>query len=278
MDAREQEIKEIRVSLLEREEHLTGALEEIQELQAAKAITHDRLEETLKNIERDNIEKHAELMDANREIEELGQRVYELEEALADHRAREASLNADLRSADEEFENAKAHYEDLINVLKEARRKIQEEKEDALTRLGQEREERRSDRESIKRELDTENSRLRQALSEKETQASRLQFELDAAHERINLRDRDLSQVERKLHDLEDERRKLGDEHTSNRFGLELEIDRVKRDLQRCEDELDIAKRELEKRNENLRDRDIELATMVCRQFDINDRADQLIA
>ncbi|OWT40032.1 hypothetical protein C362_02530 [Cryptococcus neoformans Bt1] len=272
LDAREQEIKEIRVSLLEREEHLTGALEEIQELQAAKAITHDRLEETLKNIERDNIEKHAELMDANREIEELGQRVYELEEALEDHRAREASLNADLRSADEEFENAKAHYEDLINVLKEARRKIQEEKEDALTRLGQEREERRSDRESIKRELDTENSRLRQALSEKETQASRLQFELDAAHERINLRDRDLSQVERKLHDLEDERRKLGDEHTSNRFGLELEIDRVKRDLQRCEDELDIAKRELEKRNENLRDRDIELATMLDKQRDIENR------
>ncbi|EAL21033.1 hypothetical protein CNBD4090 [Cryptococcus deneoformans B-3501A] len=271
-ELKDQEIKEIRDSLLEREEHLTGALEEIQELQAAKAITHDRLEETLKNIERDNVEKDAELMDANREIEELGQRVYELEEALEDHRAREANLSADLRSADEEFENAKAHYEDLINVLKEARRKIQEEKEEALTRLGQEREERRSDREGIKRELDTENSRLRQALSEKETQASRLQFELDAARERIDLRDRDLSQVERKLHDLEDERRKLGDEHTSNRFGLELEIDRVKRDLQRCEDELDIAKRELEERNENLRDRDIELATMLDKQRDIENK------
>ncbi|KIR75733.1 hypothetical protein I310_00430 [Cryptococcus deuterogattii CA1014] len=272
LDAREQELKEIRDSLLEREEHLTGALEEIQELQAAKAITHDRLEETLKNIERDNAEKDADLIDANREIENLGQRVYELEDALEDHRAREADLNADLRSADEEFENAKAHYEDLISVLKEARRKIQEEKEEALTRLGQEREERRSDKESIKRELGTENSHLRQALSEKEVQASRLQSELDAARERLSLRDRDLSEVERKLHGLEDERRKLGDEHTSNRFGLELEIDRVKRDLQRCEDELDIAKRELEKKNENLRDRDIELATMLDKQRDIENK------
>nr|KIR89442.1 hypothetical protein I308_00449 [Cryptococcus tetragattii IND107] len=271
-ELKDQELKEIRDSLLEREEHLTGALEEIQELQAAKAITHDRLEETLKNIERDNAEKDADLIDANREIENLGHRVYELEEALEDHRAREADLNADLRSADEEFENAKAHYEDLISVLKEARRKIQEEKEEAITRLGQEKEERRSDRESIKRELGTENSRLRQALSEKEVQASRLQSELDAARERLSLRDRDLSEVERKLHDLEDERRKLGDEHTSNRFGLELEIDRVKRDLQRCEDELDIAKRELEKKNENLRDRDIELATMLDKQRDIENK------
>ncbi|KAE8538720.1 hypothetical protein D1P53_005083 [Cryptococcus gattii VGV] len=272
LDAREQELKEIRDSLLEREEHLTGALEEIQELQAAKAITHDRLEETLKNIERDNAEKDADLIDANREIENLGHRVYELEEALEDHRAREADLNTDLRSADEEFENAKAHYEDLISVLKEARRKIQEEKEEAITRLGQEKEERRSDRESIRRELGTENSRLRQALSEKEVQASRLQSELDAARERLSLRDRDLSEVERKLHDLEDERRKLGDEHTSNRFGLELEIDRVKRDLQRCEDELGIAKRELEKKNENLRDQDMELATMLDKQRDIENK------
>ncbi|KIR68471.1 hypothetical protein I314_00890 [Cryptococcus bacillisporus CA1873] len=271
-ELKDQELKEIRDSLLEREEHLTGALEEIQELQAAKAITHDRLEETLKNIERDNAEKDADLIDANREIENLGHRVYELEEALEDHRAREADLNADLRSADEEFENAKAHYEDLISALKEARRKIQEEKEEAITRLSQEKEERRSDRESIKRELGTENSRLRQALSEKEVQASRLQSELDAARERLSLRDRDLSEVERKLHDLEDERRKLGDEHTSNRFGLELEIERVKRDLQRCEDELDIAKRELEKKNGNLRDRDIELATMLDKQRDIENK------
>ncbi|ADV21779.1 hypothetical protein I305_01825 [Cryptococcus gattii E566] len=271
-ELKDQELKEIRDSLLEREEHLTGALEEIQELQAAKAITHDRLEETLKNIERDNAEKDADLIDANREIENLGHRVYELEEALEDHRAREADLNADLRSADEEFENAKAHYEDLISVLKEARRKIQEEKEEAITRLCQEKEERRSDRESIKRELGTENSRLRQALSEKEVQASRLQSELDAARERLSLRDHDLSKVERKLYDLEDERRKLGDEHTSNRFGLELEVDRVKRDLQRCEDELDIAKRELEKKNENLRDRDIELATMLDKQRDIENK------
>jgi hypothetical protein len=55
---------------------------------------------------------------------------------------------------------------------------------------------------------------------------------------------------------LEDERRKLGDEHTSDRFSLELEIERVKRDLINAEDQLDQARRDLTKR-------DLEVAQMV---------------
>jgi hypothetical protein len=55
---------------------------------------------------------------------------------------------------------------------------------------------------------------------------------------------------------LEDERRKLGDEHTSDRFSLELEIERVKRDLINAEDQLEGARRDLTKR-------DLEVAQMV---------------
>jgi hypothetical protein len=55
---------------------------------------------------------------------------------------------------------------------------------------------------------------------------------------------------------LEDERKKLGDEHTSDRFSLELEIERVKRDLMNAEDQLDQARRDLTKR-------DLEVAQMV---------------
>jgi hypothetical protein len=55
---------------------------------------------------------------------------------------------------------------------------------------------------------------------------------------------------------LEDERRKLGDEHTSDRFSLELEIERVKRDLINAEDQLEAARRDLTKR-------DLEVAQMV---------------
>ena len=61
---------------------------------------------------------------------------------------------------------------------------------------------------------------------------------------------------------MEDERRKLGDEHTSDRFSLELEIERVKRDLMNAEDQLEAARRDLTKR-------DLEVAQMVSPRFNL---------
>lgn len=87
---------------------------------------------------------------------------------------------------------------------------------------------------------------------------SRLQSELESAKSRVSERDRDLASVQNALRGLEDERQKLGDEHTSDRFSLELEIERVKRDLQTAEVELDQARRDLTKR-------DLEVAQMVSR-------------
>lgn len=70
-------------------------------------------------------------------------------------------------------------------------------------------------------------------------------------------RDRDLASVQKALRGLEDEQQKLGNEHTSDRFSLELEIDRVKRDLLRAEGDLDQARKDLTRR-------DLEVAQMVC--------------
>jgi ribosomal protein L11 methylase PrmA len=55
--------------LAEREEELLIASDKVAELQATQNETHDQLEETLKNIEKDNAEKDADLIAANREIE-----------------------------------------------------------------------------------------------------------------------------------------------------------------------------------------------------------------
>ena len=47
------------------------ANDRVAELQSVQNETHDRLEETLKNIERDNDDKDADLIAANREVEEV---------------------------------------------------------------------------------------------------------------------------------------------------------------------------------------------------------------
>ena len=69
LESREQDMKEIREALMEREDDLAAAADRIAELQNAQAETHDRLEETLQNIERDNAEKDADLIAANHEVD-----------------------------------------------------------------------------------------------------------------------------------------------------------------------------------------------------------------
>ena len=63
--------EELREVLQEREEELAATIERVEELQGAQAETHDRLEDTLKNIEQDNADKDGDLIAANREIEEV---------------------------------------------------------------------------------------------------------------------------------------------------------------------------------------------------------------
>lgn len=69
MEGREQDIKDLREALLEREEELVNAQAKVAALETAQAETHDRLEVTLSGIERDNAEKENDLVAANREVE-----------------------------------------------------------------------------------------------------------------------------------------------------------------------------------------------------------------
>lgn len=71
LESREQDLKDIRELLIEREEEVAIANERVAELEANQNETHDRLEETLKNIERDNAEKEGDLIAANREVESV---------------------------------------------------------------------------------------------------------------------------------------------------------------------------------------------------------------
>ncbi|KAI9631943.1 uncharacterized protein MKK02DRAFT_21589 [Dioszegia hungarica] len=245
-ELKDHDIKELRETLLDREEEVGAVTEQVHALEAAQAETHDRLEDTLKNIERDNAEKEADLIAANREVEELGQRVYELEELADELKAREADLNADLRSADEAFESSKTHYESLVAALKDARRKIQ------------------SDLDELHAQHKADTERLRLEIQDRETHLTRTKREVEDARERVAMRDRDLVKVQNALKALENERRKLGDEATSDKFGLELEMERLRRDL-------DGAEGDLEEAREALAKRDMEYSAMLDRQRELQD-------
>lgn len=85
-------------------------------------------------------------------------------------------------------------------------------------------------------------------------------------------RDRDLLSVQNALRSLEDDRRKLGDAHSSDRFSIELEMERVKRDLAAAEDEIERARGEVDLREEALRQRDLERAQLLEKLRDLEAR------
>ena len=72
------------------------------------------------------------------------------------------------------------------------------------------------------------------------------------------------------LCDLESEKCKLGESHTTDHFSLELELDCLKRDLARCEDELARARDDLREKEQVRHDRDgaiDKLVSFVSRPF-----------
>jgi len=69
--------------------------------------------------------------------------------------------------------------------------------------------------------------------------------------------------VQTALRSLESEKQKLGETHTTDRFSLELELDRLKRDLARSDDELQRAREEVKEREKTKRERDATVDKLV---------------
>ena len=244
LETREHEVKELREALIEREDDLATAQCRIEELEAASAETAERLEETLRNFESDNAGRDADLEAANAEVESLGQRVYELEEALEDVRAREADLSADLRGADEQYAAEKAQYESLISALKEARAKLQLEAEERQSAVEAAERARRADRSKAQAEIE-------RVYSEKEAEVGKVKQDLEDARDRVARGERELSRTKQALVAAEENRQAEG-----SKAGLGLEVDRLRR-------EIGAAQEELEGAREALGRRDAEYAEMV---------------
>lgn len=72
----------------------------------------------------------------------------------------------------------------------------------------------------------------------------------------LEQRQRDLAEVQKALEGLEKENKRRGEVDTSTRFSLQLEMDRLKRDIERLEDELSRARLELTGRESKIQEKD----------------------
>jgi peptidoglycan hydrolase CwlO-like protein len=72
-----------------------------------------------------------------------------------------------------------------------------------------------------------------------------LQSEITQVRSLVAIRDADIKRLQE---GMANESRRLGESHTHDRYSLELELDRLKRDLARCEDDLKREKALLQER------------------------------
>ena len=74
----------------------------------------------------------------------------------------------DLQSADQAFESAKTHYENLVNALKEARKALQAERDDALAKVKKEETGRREDKEGWRKDMKEVEERHKRILADRD--------------------------------------------------------------------------------------------------------------
>jgi len=169
------------------------------------------------------------------------------------------------------------HVEDLVSEVD-------------LERSARERAE--SDLDAADQEHDAAMRREKRTIEAKESALQSALNDLARTQSILSEREADLQRVQSALQTLEGDGRRLGETHTTARFSLQLESDRLKRDLERLEDELARARKDLDDKETKNRDRDSvvdrlhvenrdlasQLAAQTQARLNLSDKVDLLIA
>ncbi|KAI0062162.1 hypothetical protein BV25DRAFT_1886017 [Artomyces pyxidatus] len=280
VDEAKVQIEELRDALAEQESESEELRMRIAEFETNNNALHEKFEAAFAHLERESEEKDEEIALANREIEELGQRIYVLEEdndelkrlherARQDEAIERERLEALSAALKDKVANLKAELQEMSELYDQctqdilAHRARQEELahhvEDLVEEVQKEREARErveNDLNKAERDFDADLRRERRALDAKESALQNALNDLTRAQALLSQRETDLSAVQSALQSMEAESKKLGESHTTARFSLQLEVDRLKRDLERLEDELARTRKDLDERATKSRERD----------------------
>ena len=144
-----------------------------------------------------------------------------------------------------------------------AHRSRQEELAQHVEELVSQLQSERTSREQAENELDEadneHNAELRKQqriIEDKESALQGVLADLARTQSLLSQREADLQAVQQGLQTLEAESKRLGETHTTARFSLQLETDRMKRDMERLESELARARQDLSDKDAKTRERD----------------------
>lgn len=148
---------------------------------------------------------------------------------------------AELTDSHHKRDELSHHVENLIGEID----KLQEER-DQLAR----------DAEAVDQEHDVEYRRQRRVIETKESALQSTLNDLARTQALLDQRNTEYQAVKDSLQTLEDRSKRAGETHTTAKFSLQLEVDRLQRDLERLEADLAQARKDLQEKDNKGRDRD----------------------
>ncbi|KAG6810609.1 hypothetical protein H0H92_011161 [Tricholoma furcatifolium] len=284
---------EIEEVLAERESEVKDLRLLISEHEATSADLRIKFEAALTQLEEEGDQKNAEIETLTAAMEKLSEQMYQLEDDNdrlkedADHLqeqniAEQERLEALVVALKEKIASVKAELQEMTEMYEtcnseiHAHRSRQEELarhvEDLVEEVQRERTSRErleADLEAADKEHDAEIRRERRTVDAKESALQSALNDLARVQSLLSQRESDLQAVQNALQTLEAESKRLGETHTTARFSLQLETDRLKRDLERVEDELARARKDLADKDSRTRDRDSALDKLYTEKRDL---------
>ncbi|KAJ3509684.1 hypothetical protein NLJ89_g5089 [Agrocybe chaxingu] len=274
------QVEELKDVLAEREAESKDLRVNISELEANTNDLHVKFEAALAHLETESDQKDAEIESLQASLDKLGEQIYQLEDEndrlkeehdrmRDEEQAERERLEALAAALKEKIAGLKEQLQDTTDMYEACRQEIdahvnrQEELARHVEDLVEEAQRERAARERTEADLDAaENEhdaairRERRNLEAKESALQSALNDLARTQSLLSQREADLQAVQAALQTLEAENKRAGETHTTARFSLQLEADRLKRDLERLEDELARARKELDDKESKTRDRD----------------------
>lgn len=266
LEEADEEVKELSDTLELRIAEVTEANRELQEISQKLMDSEDDNEALRQDVQA--LETEAQTL--NDQLQELRERSERRENAYKERLGHAEQIKVDIQSQldaiEKDYQNAAEESRVLgrdVDSMQQEKKDLQQELEkvyakldDAIEDLKEEEKRREMLEEEMERKLESEEAKWTQLVDEKEDTIAGIEKEIESLRESLAISKGDVAKLHDALRDKENESVRLGQTHSSDRYSLELEIDRLKRDLGRCEADLDRARKDLDRKEEALRDKE----------------------
>lgn len=281
----DEEIKELSENLQLRVAEVAEANRELQEISQKLMDSEDDNEALKQDVQA--LETEAQTL--NEQLQELRERSERRELAYKERLGQTEQLKVEIQSQldaiEKDYQNAAEDSRVLgrdVDSLQQEKKDLQLELEkvyakldDAIEDLKEEEKRREILEEEMERKLEAEEAKWTQLVDEKEDTIASIEKELESLQESLANSKGDVAKLQDALRDKENESVRLGQTHTSDRYSLELEIDRLKRDLGRCEADLERSRKEFERKEDALREKEGRLNDL---HYEIREMSSKLAA